>query len=41
MNGTDKPAVNVYGKSGEPYAYAPGYYSYPRDLEAVKKMEGK
>ncbi len=38
MNGTDKPAVNVYGKSGEPYAYAPAYYSYPRDLKIVKEM---
>ena len=38
MNGTDKPAVNVYGKSGEPYAYAPEYYSYPRDLKVVKEM---
>jgi hypothetical protein len=36
MNGTDKPNVNVYGECGEPYRYAPGYYSYPRDLVAVK-----
>ena len=37
MNGTDKMAVNVYGESGEPYAYASAYYSYPRDLKIVKK----
>lgn len=37
-NGTDKPAVNVYGESGEPYVYATAYYSYPRDLKIVKKM---
>lgn len=38
MNGTDKPALNVYGRSGAPHAYAPAYYSYPRDLETVKEM---
>lgn len=38
MNGTDKDAVNVYAETGEPYAYAPAYYSYPKDLEKVKKM---
>jgi hypothetical protein len=38
MNGTDKPAVNVYGKSGVPYEYAPAYYSFPRDLKNVKGM---
>ncbi len=35
MNGTDKPAINNYGDS-EIIAYAPDYYSFPRDLEAVK-----
>lgn len=35
MNGTDKLRVNVYGESGVAYQYAPGYYSFPRDLEAV------
>ena len=35
MNGTDMPAINVYGECGEPYRYASGYYSYPRDLAAV------
>jgi hypothetical protein len=36
MNGTDKFAVNVYGESGTPYAYAPAYYSYPRDIAIVR-----
>ncbi len=36
MNGTDTPTVNVYGESGTPYVYGPGYYSYPQDLELVK-----
>jgi hypothetical protein len=38
MNGTDKLALNVYGECGEPYRYAPEYYSYPRDLRLVKEM---
>jgi hypothetical protein len=37
MNGTDTARINVYSKCGEPYRYSPGYYSYPRDLEAVKE----
>lgn len=36
MNGTDIPTINVYGECGEPYRYASGYYSYPRDLGVVK-----
>lgn len=36
MNGTDKPTINVYGDCGEPYRYASGYYSYPRDLDDVR-----
>jgi hypothetical protein len=36
MNGTDKPTINVYGECGEPYRYASGYYSYPRDLDDMK-----
>jgi len=36
MNGTDKQTINIYGESGEPYRYGVGFYSYPRDLEAVK-----
>ena len=35
MNGTDKPAINIYG-DGESVAYAPNYYSFPRDLEIIK-----
>jgi hypothetical protein len=37
LNGTDLPTLNVYGNSGEPHATGPGVYSYPRDLELVKK----
>ncbi len=36
MNGTDKPTINIYGESGEPYRYGVGFFSYPRDLEPVK-----
>ncbi len=36
MNGTDKLAINIYGESGERYAHATEYYSYPRDLKIVK-----
>jgi hypothetical protein len=36
MNGTDIPAIDVRGTSGEPPRFAPGFYSYPRDLELVK-----
>lgn len=35
MNGTDKPAINIYGNS-KTVAYASEYYSFPRDLEIVK-----
>ena len=35
MNGTDKPAINNYGDS-ETVAFAPDYYSFPRDSEVVK-----
>jgi len=38
MDGTNEPAVNIYGESGEPYAYSPAYYSYPRDLKIIKEM---
>jgi hypothetical protein len=37
MNGTDKLGVNVYGSSGVSHAYAPIYYSYPRDLATVRE----
>lgn len=35
MNGTDKPAINIYGNS-ETVAYAADYHSFPRDLEIIK-----
>jgi len=35
MNGTDIPAIDVRGTSGEPPRFGPGFYSYPRDLELV------
>jgi hypothetical protein len=38
MNGTDLPAINVYGSSGHPVHEGPGVYSYPRDLAFVKAM---
>jgi hypothetical protein len=37
MNGTDIPAIDVMGSRGEPPRLAPGFYSYPRDLELIKK----
>ncbi len=36
-NGTDLQTVNVYGNDGNKHAYAVGVYSYPRDLEIIKK----
>jgi len=38
MNGTDKPALNVYGNSGQPRRESVGVYSYPRDVEIVKRL---
>lgn len=37
MNGTDKETINIYGRSGEPERYAPGYYAYPKDLPRVRE----
>ena len=37
MNGTDLPTQNDYGTSGEPPRESVGVYSYPRDLELVKR----
>ena len=37
MNGTDRSTINVYGECGEPYRYGIGFYSYPRDLEMVRR----
>ncbi len=36
-NGTDLQTVNVYGNDWNKHAYAPGVYSYPRDLEIIKQ----
>lgn len=38
MNGTDLPAINVYGSSGHPVAHAPAVYAYPRDLARVREL---
>lgn len=38
MNGTDLPALNVYGSSGASPRQSPGVYSYPRDVELVKQL---
>ena len=38
MNGTDKPAIDIRGNSGENHRFGPGFYSYPRDMEAIHKM---
>ena len=40
MNGTTKDTINIYGRSGEPEQYAPGFYSYPKDLPEMRKMIG-
>jgi hypothetical protein len=37
MNGTDIPAIDVRGSSAEPPRFAPGFYSYPGDLELIKE----
>jgi hypothetical protein len=37
MNGTDLPTLNVYGSCGEPHCQSVGVYSYPRDIELVKR----
>ncbi|MGA8145941.1 MAG: hypothetical protein WB987_18790 [Candidatus Acidiferrales bacterium] len=38
MNGTDLATLNVYGSCGEPQRESVGVYSYPRDIEIVKKL---
>jgi hypothetical protein len=38
MNGTDIPTLNVYGHSGEPSRQSVGVFSYPRDLEIVRRL---
>lgn len=37
MNGLDHKQVNIYGESGEPYAYSSSFYSYPEGLERVRE----
>ncbi len=37
MNGTDKERINIYAYCGEPFRYAPGFYTYPKDLAAIKE----
>ena len=37
MNGTDLPTINVYAGCGEPPRTSVGVYSFPRDLEIVKR----
>jgi hypothetical protein len=38
MNGTDVPTLNIYGYCGEPPRQGVGVYSYPRDLEIVRRL---
>ena len=38
MNGVDLPAINIYGSSVEEPAYSNNFYSYPKDLEAIKEQ---
>jgi hypothetical protein len=38
MNGTDLPTLNVYASCGEPSRQWVGVYSYPKDLEIVKRL---
>ena len=38
MNGTDLPGVNIYGDRGDPYYYAPIYFSYPEHLATIKRL---
>ena len=37
MNGTDLPAINVYGRSGEPNRTSAGVYSFPRDAHMIEQ----
>jgi hypothetical protein len=37
MNGTDLATLNVYGSCGEPHRESVGVYSYPKDLEFIKR----
>jgi hypothetical protein len=37
MNGLDKPGINVYGNDGTAHTFSSVYYSYPNDIEVIKK----
>ncbi len=38
MNGTDLPTLNIYGNCGEPSRQWVGVYSYPADMEIVRRL---
>jgi hypothetical protein len=38
MNGTKPESINIFGDSGEPPTFSPGYYVYPKDLPKIKEM---
>jgi hypothetical protein len=35
LNGTDQPAIDIRGNSGEAHRFGPAFYAYPRDIERV------
>jgi hypothetical protein len=37
-NGTDLPTLNVYGCCGDPPSQSVGVYSYPKDIEVLKRQ---
>lgn len=37
MNGTNTPAINIYGESGNPLQFSAAFYAYPADLTLVKE----
>src|SRR5690606_13714639 len=37
MNGLDKPGINIYGNDGTEHTFSPVYYSYPNDVEVIRK----
>jgi hypothetical protein len=38
MNGTDKAALDTRGSSGEEPRLGPAFYSYPRDIELIRRL---
>lgn len=38
MNGLDTHGINVHANNGTPPSYGPIYYSYPDDLDEIRKM---